>query len=131
MVPREYSTGGGNLLIHINDISILVIQKLCNHDFEIVTCSVVSLNYHIYFFCCCRPPSGNLQLFLEEFGDFLVKFLFDTVCVVVISMFTSTENVELRLISKIFPMSLDWCSQLNYLLIGVVTLLILSLDHKT
>ena len=28
----------------------------------------------ILFICCYRPPSGNFQLFLEEFHDLLVKF---------------------------------------------------------
>ena len=50
------------------------IQNLCNQDFEIVTCRVLSLNYPIIFICCYRPPSGNLQLFLEEFHGLLVKF---------------------------------------------------------
>ena len=48
-----------------------------------------------------------------------------------ISIFTSIEYVQLRLILKIFSMSLDLYSQLNYLLIKMVTLLILSLDHKS
>ena len=63
-----------NLLLHRKDISISVIQNLCNQDFEIVTCRVLSLNYPINFICCYRPPSGNLQLFLEEFHGLLVKF---------------------------------------------------------
>ena len=67
--PREFSTGGGILLIHRKDISISVIQNLCNQDFEIDTCRVLSLNYPIIFICCYRPPSGNLQLFLEEFHE--------------------------------------------------------------
>ena len=72
--PREFSTGGGILLIHRKDISTSVIQNLCNQDFEIVNCRVLSLNYPIIFICCYRPPSGNLQLFLEEFHGLLVKF---------------------------------------------------------
>ena len=35
------------------------------------------------------------------------------------------------MILKIFSMSLDWYSQFNYLLLKVVTLLILSVDHKS
>ena len=72
--PREFLTGGGILFIHRIDISISVIQNLCNQDFEIVTCRVLSLNYPIFFICCYRPISGNLQLFLEEFHGLLVKF---------------------------------------------------------
>ena len=59
------------------------------------------------------------------------NFCLNTSWVVAISIFTSIEYVQLRLILKIFSMSLDWYSQLNYLLIKVVTLLILSLDHKS
>ena len=72
--PREFSTGGGILLIHRKDMFISVIQNLCNQDFETVTCRVLSLNPPIIFICCYRPPSGNLQLFLEEFPDLLVNF---------------------------------------------------------
>ena len=31
------------------------------------------MNYPFIFICCYRPPSGNLQLFLEEFHGLLVK----------------------------------------------------------
>ena len=72
--PREFSTGGGILLIHRKNVSISVNQNLCNQDSEIVTCRVLSLNYLIILFCSYRPPSGNLQLFLEEFHGLLVKF---------------------------------------------------------
>ena len=51
-ILREFSTGGGILLIQRKDISISVIQSLCNQDFEIVTCRVLSLNYPIIFICC-------------------------------------------------------------------------------
>ena len=128
--PREFSTGGGILLIHRKDISISVIRTLCNKDFEIVTCRVLSLKYPITFICSYRPPSGNLQLFLEKFHDLLVNFCLNTSCVVVISIFTAIECVQPRMLLKVFLMSLDWYSQLNYLLIRVLTLLILSLEHK-
>ena len=72
--PREFLTDGGILFIHRKDISISVIQNLCNQDFESVTCRVLSLTYPIFFICCYRPISGNLQLFLEEFHGLLVKF---------------------------------------------------------
>ena len=72
--PREFSTGGGILLIHRKSFSISVIQNLCNQDFEIGTRRILSLNYPIIFICCYRPPSGNLQLFLGEFHGLLVKF---------------------------------------------------------
>ena len=72
--PREFSTGGCIRLIHRKYISISVIQNLCNQDFEIVTCRVLSLNIPIIFICCYHPPSGNLQLFLEEFYGLLVNF---------------------------------------------------------
>ena len=36
--PREFPTGGGILVIQRKDISISVIQNLCNQDFETVTC---------------------------------------------------------------------------------------------
>ena len=71
---KERNIAGGILLIHRKDVSISVIQNLCNQDFEIVTCRVLSLNYPIIFIFCYRPPSGNLQLFLEEFHGLLVKF---------------------------------------------------------
>ena len=72
--PREISTGGGILLIHRKDFSISVIQNICNQDFGIVTCRVLFLNYAIFFLCCNRPPSGNLQLFPQEFRGLLAKF---------------------------------------------------------
>ena len=78
--PREFSTGGGILLIYRKDISISVIQNLCNQDFETVFCRVLPLNYPIIFICCYRPPSGNLQLFLEEFHALLVKFSSEYTC---------------------------------------------------
>ena len=43
--PREFSTGGGILLIPKKDISISVFQTLCNQNFELVTCRVLSLTY--------------------------------------------------------------------------------------
>ena len=74
---REFSTGGGILHIHRKDIYISVIQNQCSHDFEIDTCRVFSLNYPIIFICCYRPPSGKVQLFLEEIHDLLVNFSFE------------------------------------------------------
>ena len=71
--PGEFLTGG-ILHIHRKGITISVIQNQCNHDFEIDTCRVFSLKYPISFICCYRPPSGKVQLFLEEIHDLPVNF---------------------------------------------------------
>ena len=129
--PREFSTGGGILLIHRKDISISVIENLCNKDFETVTCRVLSLNYPILFISCYRPSFGNFQLFLEEFHGLLVKFSSEYI------LCCGYFNIHVNRISpastdfKDILDEFDWYSQLNYLLIKVITLLILSLDHKS
>ena len=73
-------------------------RNLCNQDFEIVTCRVLSLNYPIIFICCYRPPSGNSQLFLEEFYGLLVKFSSEYI------LFRGDFNIH---VNRICPASTD------------------------
>ena len=100
--PREISTGGGILLIHRKDISISVIQNLCNQDFEIVTCRVLSLNYPIIFSAAIVHFLETCNSFFKCFEAYLWNFPLNTSCVVAISIITSIEHVQLRLILKIF-----------------------------
>ena len=68
------------------------------------TSGVLSLSNPIIFICCYRPPSGDLQLFLKEFHDLLVKILSEYI------LCCGDFNVH---VNRICPTSSDFKDILN------------------